>query len=75
MFELLLGTGLDARQRRFAETAHRSGVALLSIYPTVRFLRWRRHPNPAEAPAVRRVLHLELIGVVLILYFAASIAR
>lgn len=51
------------------------GVALLSIYPTVRFLRWRRHPNSAEAPAVRRVLHLELIGVVLILYFAASIAR
>jgi len=31
MTELLLGTGLDARQRRFAETAHRSGVALLSI--------------------------------------------
>ena len=31
MTELLLGTALDARQRRFAETAHRSGVALLSI--------------------------------------------
>jgi len=31
MTELLLGTQLDARQRRFAETAHRSGVALLSI--------------------------------------------
>ena len=50
-------------------------VALLSIYPTLRFLRWRRQPNPAEVPVVRRVLHLELIGVVLILYFAASIAR
>ena len=50
-------------------------VALLSIYPTIRFLRWRRHPDPAEVPAVRRVLHLELIGVVLILYFAASIWR
>jgi len=31
MTELLLATSLDARQRRFAETAHRSGVALLSI--------------------------------------------
>jgi putative membrane protein len=50
-------------------------VALLSIYPTLRFLRWRRQPNPAQVPAVRRVLHLELIGVVLILYFAASISR
>lgn len=50
-------------------------VALLSIYPTIRFLRWRRNPNPAEVPAVRRVLHLELVGVVLILYFAASIWR
>ena len=50
-------------------------VALLSIYPTLKFMRWRRDPNPAEVPAVRRVLHLELIGVVLILYFAASIWR
>ena len=50
-------------------------VALLSIYPTIRFLRWRRNPNPAEVPAVRRVLHLELVGVVLILFFAASIWR
>ena len=31
MTELLLSTELDARQRRFAETAHRSGVALLAI--------------------------------------------
>ena len=50
-------------------------VALLSIYPTLKFMRWRREPNPAEVAAVRRVLHLELIGVVLILYFAASIWR
>jgi putative membrane protein len=50
-------------------------VALLSIYPTVKFMRWRRDPNPAEVPAVRRVLHLELVGVVLILYFAANIWR
>ena len=49
-------------------------VALLSIYPTVKFLRWRRNPDPAAAAAVR-VLHLELVGVVLILFFAAQITR
>ncbi|MBL8384915.1 MAG: response regulator [Burkholderiales bacterium] len=31
MTELLLGTGLDDRQRRFAETVYRSGEALLAI--------------------------------------------
>ena len=31
MAELLLGTGLDTRQRRFAESLHRSGEALLTI--------------------------------------------
>ncbi len=31
MTELLLTTRLEARQRRFAEVAHRSGVALLSV--------------------------------------------
>ena len=31
MTELLLTTRLDPRQRRFAEVAHRSGVALLSV--------------------------------------------
>ena len=31
MTELLLTTKLEARQRRFAEVAHRSGVALLSV--------------------------------------------
>lgn len=50
-------------------------VALLSIYPTINFLRWRKDPDPAAVPAVRRVLHLELIGVVLILVFAANIVR
>ena len=50
-------------------------VALLSIYPTLNFLRWRRNPEPAAVPGVRRVLHLELVGVVLILLFAALMAR
>lgn len=50
-------------------------VALLSIYPTIKFVCWRKNPDPAAVPAVRRVLHLELIGVVLILVFAANIVR
>jgi putative membrane protein len=50
-------------------------VALLSIYPTVKFLAWRKNPDPASVPAVRRVLHLEIVGVVLILLFAALMAR
>ena len=51
-------------------------VALLSIYPTVKFLSWRKKaPDAASVPAIRRVLHLELIGVVLILLFAALMAR
>jgi putative membrane protein len=51
-------------------------VALLSIYPTVKFLSWRkRAPDPGSVPAIRRVLHLELVGVVLILLCAALMAR
>ncbi len=51
-------------------------VALLSIYPTVKFLSWRKQaPDAASVPAIRRVLHLELIGVLLILLFAALMAR
>jgi len=51
-------------------------VALLSIYPTVKFLSWRKKaPDAASVPAIRRVLHLELIGVVLILLCAALMAR
>jgi putative membrane protein len=50
-------------------------VALLSIYPTVKFLRWRKALDPAAMPAIRRVLHLELVGIVLILLCAALMAR
>jgi putative membrane protein len=51
-------------------------VALLSIYPTVKFLSWRKGGVDAAAvPAVRRILHLELVGVVLILLCAALMAR
>jgi putative membrane protein len=53
-------------------------VALASIYPTVKFRSWRKKekaPDAASVPAIRRLLHLELIGVVLILLFAALMAR
>src|SRR4030095_16757420 len=50
-------------------------VALLSIYPTMKFLGWRKGIDPAAVPAIRRVLHLELAGIVLILLCAALMAR
>ena len=49
-------------------------VALLSIYPTLKFLGWKAL-DPAAVPAIRRVLHLELVGVALILLCAALMAR
>ena len=59
-----------------AKMALFAAVALLSIYPTVKFLSWRRNtPDAAGAAAIRRVLHLELGGVVLILLCAALMAR
>jgi putative membrane protein len=51
-------------------------VALLSVYPTLKFLSWRKgRIDAAAVPAIRRLLHLELVGVVLILLCAALMAR
>ena len=52
-------------------------VGLLSIYPTVTFRRWSRDARATEATVrdVRRIVHLQLAGVVLILLFAAMMAR
>jgi putative membrane protein len=50
-------------------------VALLSIYPTLKFLAWRKGIDPTAVPKIRRILHLELMGVVLILLCAALMAR
>jgi len=58
-------------------------VALLSIFPTLVFLSWRKDTNAGRAPspapaqlrALRRVVHAELAAVVLILLFAALMAR
>jgi len=49
-------------------------VGLLSIYPTRKFISWRKGLDASSVPAIRRVIHLELVGVVLILLFAALMA-
>jgi putative membrane protein len=49
-------------------------VAVLSIYPTVKFISWRKGIDAASVPAIRRIIHLELAGIVLILLFAALMA-
>jgi putative membrane protein len=52
-------------------------VALLSIYPTVVFLAWKRAPeiDAGKLRRVRMLLHFELVGVLLILLCAALMAR
>jgi putative membrane protein len=58
-------------------------VGLLSIIPTREFLSWRKALNAGQAPAVKpeklrlikKLLHGELMAVVLILLFAAIMAR
>jgi len=58
-------------------------VALLSAYPTVVFLSWRKATREGRAPvaaparirALRAVVHAELAGVLLILLCAALMAR
>lgn len=50
-------------------------VAALSIYPTAKFLSWRKNPDGAGVAAIRRIIHVELVGIVLILLFAALMAR
>ena len=58
-------------------------VALLSIYPTVTFLSWARALKQGTVPPVdagrlrtlRMLIHAELAGIVLILLFAAMMAR
>ena len=52
-----------------------AALALVSLYPTMKFLSWRKGIDPSAVPAIRRLLHLELVGVVLILLCAALMAR
>ena len=58
-------------------------VGVLSIWPTVQFIRWRAAirrdaafiPPPAEVEKARRFIHLELVVFFLIPVFAALMAR
>jgi putative membrane protein len=58
-------------------------IAILSAVPTLEFLSWRKAVRAGEAPAVsdkklktvRTILHLELIGIVIILACAAIMAK
>lgn len=58
-------------------------VGLLSIYPTIEFLSWRKAVNAGQVPAIsparqqtlRRLVHFELAGLALILLAAALMAK
>lgn len=58
-------------------------VALLTIYPTLEFLSWRKALRRGQRPFVepqkirriRSLLHMELIGIVVIIFCAALMAR
>ena len=58
-------------------------IALLSIYPTVQFLSWRKDLKADRAPAVsepvrrriRSILHLELAALAFLILNAALMAR
>jgi len=53
-------------------------IGLLSLPPTLAFLRWRKAalpPSEADIRAVRRYLHLELGLFLLLPVFAAAMAR
>jgi putative membrane protein len=53
-------------------------ISLLSIPPTVAFIRWRKSglvPDDDAIRAARRYLHLELALFVLLPIFAAAMAR
>lgn len=58
-------------------------VALLSVPPTLRYIAWRRAfaadaawaPDAAEIARVRRFIGLQVIGIAVIIVFAATMAR
>ncbi len=58
-------------------------VGILSIIPTVEFMRWRKSIRDGKVPDVapatirklRRIMHYELSGLALMLFFAAWMAK
>ena len=58
-------------------------IGLLSIYPTIRFIKWNSFLSAGQAPEIpddefkriRLLLSLELVGLALILFAAPAMAR
>jgi putative membrane protein len=58
-------------------------TAVLSIIPTIEFMRWRKAVKAGHMPAIpaervkraRTIIHIELAAIVLILLFAAIMAK
>ena len=58
-------------------------VGIASAIPTIEFMRWRKAVKAGAAPSVdakkirtiRKIIHWELAGIVLILLFAAMMAK
>ena len=62
----------------WAKMATFAAIGLLSAPPTLQFIRWRRSgvaPDDAAVRSARRYLHAELGLFVLLLVFAAAMAR
>jgi putative membrane protein len=67
----------------WAKLAGFGAIGILSIPPTMRFLRWRKAakidsgfmPAPEEVSFVRGYIRLELVLLILVLVFAATMAR
>jgi putative membrane protein len=62
----------------WAKLASFAAIGLLSVPPTLEFIRWRKtgvSPDAAVIGRVRRYLHAELGLFVLLLIFAAAMAR
>lgn len=58
-------------------------VGVLSAIPTAEFMRWRKETqagkvpqvDPAKIQRLRKIVHWELLGLMLMLFFAAWMAR
>jgi putative membrane protein len=62
----------------WAKLSSFAAIGLLSVPPTFAFIRWRKtggSPDAAAMGSVRRYLHFELGLFVLLLIFAAAMAR
>ncbi len=62
----------------WAKLATFAVIGLLSVPPTIAFLRWRRAslaPDDAQVADVRRYLHIEVALFALLPIFAAAMAR